>query len=106
MIKVKNINESYTALIAQPPQLKLRVANLLKTRVKNYQYDPRFKSGQWDGYKKFYSVKNNYLIYPKVEGNITTALGDKKIIVDGNLTLSQKIIKNLKILGGIKDMVI
>ena len=65
MIKVKNINESYTALIAQPPQLKLRVANLLKTRVKNYQYDPRFKSGQWDGYKKFYSVKNNYLIYPK-----------------------------------------
>ena len=38
----------------------------------------------------------DYLIYPKVEGNITTALGDKKIIVDGNLTLSQKIIKNLE----------
>ena len=38
----------------------------------------------------------DYLIYPKVEGNITTSLGDEKIIVDGNLTLPQKIIKNLE----------
>jgi len=65
MIKIKNLNESYSALVAKPPQTKVKIANLLKARPKNYMWSPMYKSGVWDGYKKFYTIKNDYLIYPK-----------------------------------------
>ena len=65
MIKVKNLNESFSALAAKPPQIKLKIAHLLKTKAKDYKWHPLYKSGQWDGFRKFYTVKNDYLIYPK-----------------------------------------
>ena len=65
IIKVKNLNESFSALITKPAQLKLKIATLLKAKDNNCYFIPAYKQGLWDGYVKFYTIKNDYLIIPK-----------------------------------------
>jgi len=65
IIKVKNLNESFSALITKPAQLKLKIAQLLKAKDNNCYFVPAYKQGIWDGFVKFYTIKNDYLIIPK-----------------------------------------
>jgi len=65
MIKIKNLNESYSALITKPNSIMFKISNILKARPNNYQFDMRYKTGVWDGYNRYFTVKNGYMIYPR-----------------------------------------
>ena len=64
-IKAKIINESYAMLGFKDGGIAKEIMQILQAHPKNYEFNPMYRKGIWDGYTKFYSVKNGYMIINK-----------------------------------------
>jgi len=65
IIKAKIINESYAMLGFKDGGIAKEIMQILQAHPKNYEFNPMYKKGLWDGYTKFYKVKNGYMLINK-----------------------------------------
>lgn len=65
MLNIKDINQSYSYIDTDIPDMYQYIMKKLTFSVKNHQFDPAFRAGTWDGNRKFYRIYNQKLIVPK-----------------------------------------
>lgn len=65
MLTIKDINQSFSHIESDIPDMYSYIMQKLTFQVPNYQFTPEFRSGNWDGSKKFFRVYNGSLIIPK-----------------------------------------
>lgn len=67
VLEIKDINNSMAvvSLGDNPKKIFDIIAPMLSVYIKGYQYMPMYKTGQWDGKKKFYKLQNNHIVFPK-----------------------------------------
>lgn len=65
MLHITDINQSYSYIDTDIPDMYQYIMKKLTFSVKNHQFDPAFRAGSWDGNKRFYRIYNQKLIVPK-----------------------------------------
>ena len=65
MVEISHINESYSLVENLSLDSKKSLANTLSPYVDNFQFNPRYRCGVWDGRIPFYKIYNNKFIIPK-----------------------------------------
>jgi superfamily II DNA or RNA helicase len=61
-VKVKIIDNSQSMVACSSSGVAKSIADFLKARPKGYEFNPMYRNGIWDGFEKFYEVKNGYLL--------------------------------------------
>jgi len=62
---LKDINESYTQLITDDRNFKFKCLSFLSPEAENFQFDPRFRRGLWNGRKELFTIINKNIQFPK-----------------------------------------
>ena len=61
-VKIKLIDNSHSMVACSSGGVAKDLADFLKARPKGYEFNPLYRNGIWDGFEKFYEVKNGYLL--------------------------------------------
>jgi len=68
-ITIVDINESYSKItfddLSDPMPTKRLLDKMLSVHVLNYQFSPQYRSGVWDGLKRFYHIVDDYMLVPR-----------------------------------------
>lgn len=65
MIEIKHLNEAFSVFETDNENLRKKIAKLLSPHADNYQFNPRYRAGIWDGRVPFYRAKGNQILIPK-----------------------------------------
>ena len=69
ILNITDINESYIKInfdgMTDPMTAKQMLDKMLAVHVQNYQFSPEYRSGVWDGMKRFYKIVDGEMIIPK-----------------------------------------
>lgn len=62
---LQDINESYTELVTEDLNFKKKVIDTLSVFEEGYQFMPAFRAGVYDGKKRFYTIVDSNIRFPK-----------------------------------------